>query len=90
MFEIIKHSANRWEVAGRFIIGSRGKTESYCRIFTSKKAATADAVKMECAEIETAKDVAEIQAARVTYVAEYLAERIARNAYKADQMLFAI
>lgn len=78
-FTVIKHGKNRFEVVGRICRDlNRYALEDYSRVFTTKKAADADAAKWQRIEVRNAAEHAEIMITRRQIVADYLVARAGR------------
>lgn len=75
-FTVTKHAKNRFEVSGVILV-YRG-TENYSRVFTTLRAAKADAAKWESIQIRIEADRVEELKVRRQNAAEYLAARANR------------
>jgi hypothetical protein len=78
-FEVIKHAANRWEVRGKICTDyQRWTLEAYSRVFTTKAAARADALKWDDLVSKAYDEHWEYQYQRKEAAKAYLASRAIR------------
>ncbi len=77
-FKVTKHAKNRFEVSGMISRHRAPLSEPYSRVFTTRKAAQADADRWTRIETREAQERKEWREVRLRHAQDYLAKRAAR------------